>query len=713
MRYALFFFTLFLITACGGGDNKVIVEGDCEADSDCDCPWNGVGTCNDGKCYCTATETVTETVEVEVPTEIERVCEDSSDCTCPPDAQTSCEAGLCHCLVTQTETVTETIEVPVEVEVEVPVEVERVCRAASDCTCTIDSAPSCVDGTCHCYETEVTQTEVVVDCNTNGCSCPDGVCLESGVCECPVEVPVVTDVARVHFINGSLTPFTTVPGTQGLIASEFWMTTAENVYLDGLQVGIYLTGSPAIEITQLIDSATLEINGNSVAISSAVTNVGGTYFELGEIVFGFDPFAIPALTLNHLRVKLDLKDSVPDGTQFHVGLVPCNENGFDNMSATDGDGDFVGAHPVDIACLVLNGPSITVEEVSVPTELQASMVARWEHPILLSGQTEILMARYNVSGTSQERPLDTLTLINDIDGDGVADSTLAVETVWVNCAPPSGTGAYIPHSVSMASGQVSLTGLGCYSDNPARPLEVDIAIDVSHFSQVGEDLSGQQVSLVVTDGMMILPSANQPAIYTVRKSRPSVSGPTLATTRSLTNGLNTLYEPMITAIGDSVSLARISFELVSNFTLSSVCTSYELYRGATLISDAVATANYHPTLGDTGETAFLTVAFGTEEVILEGDTVTYFLRADCFGLANGNYLEAAPFWPTAYLATTSCLMGVDCLFADQSEFEGRWDYDLAWVWSDRSADIHDYQSSADWATGLETTGWPVTTRLEY
>ncbi len=240
------------------------------------------------------------------------------------------------------------------------------CEAVSDCPCPDDYEATCDDNQCLCFKIETTEP-VEVDCHTEGCECAWGVCLDSGVCECSPPVPEGVQKAYFSSTTDSIGDLKTGPGAQDVITLQFQMWTIDLVQLYGLKVNLYLVGyndmnPPLIEITQLISSATLEIDGKPVDMNSVIQDVEGLYNDQGNIAFGFESHWAPAYTLTQFTVKLSLRKDVPPGTGFITALVPCNFHMQEpNVYVADENGMLLGGHSSNAGCYLIQDTIVTVE----------------------------------------------------------------------------------------------------------------------------------------------------------------------------------------------------------------------------------------------------------------------------------------------------------------------------------------------------------------
>ena len=337
------------------------------------------------------------------------------------------------------------------------------------------------------------------------------------------------------------------------------------------------------------------------------------------------------------------------------------------------------------------------------------------HPggIAIAGSTEVLSARYRVWETSQANPITSLTVINDLSGAFDApESTVAVEQVWVSCAPPSGVGNHIFYSGVLVNGEVTISGMDCY-DETGNGLEVQLAFDVSRMAAVGESLSGQQFRLGIREDTLDVSGQEAINTFVVRKSRPypqKASG--LPTT--LVNGENTLYGVEICADpAGSVSFARLQFVTSGNVDITGGgkgCSNYRLYRNASLVQSAEIN-----TFSPFEETVSMAAIMTQEEVIAAGACNTYYLKAECFGFSVVDRLTTRvhPEYAEVPDPNTGCIyddeQGVCLTGGSPLAFFSASVFTYSLIWSDRSADLHEYpmisgdqflsRGSYDWTNG--------------
>jgi hypothetical protein len=173
---------------------------------------------------------------------------------------------------------------------------------------------------------------------------------------------------RVYFtLSSSIQNFEVSPGHVDAPALKVSMATIEDVQHSGFKATIYLSGfadddPPPVDITQVVESAELWVNGSRVAETLQVINIEGPYDDMGQLTFTYDPIQSEAYRLTDFTVRLSLQENIPSGVQFITALVPCNEQGFYNVAIEDMQGEPVYAHPSNGGCTVLNGPWMTVTE---------------------------------------------------------------------------------------------------------------------------------------------------------------------------------------------------------------------------------------------------------------------------------------------------------------------------------------------------------------
>ena len=383
---------------------------------------------------------------------------------------------------------------------------------------------------------------------------------------------------------------------------------------------------------------------------------------------------------------------------------------------------------------------LTIEEVNAP-----------------AGSEGFFVARYTFRARLEEFRIETVTIVNDILGDKLGDqaqATTAIKEVTIKY--PDKDGLLATETQPLGSdGRVRFSNLSFYAYRGEETF-FEIYASLNEISEIGEGLSGEVFRLGLQDtgndsqsyravgdvsGSVVGFGASRLNIsnsdihpFTVRKTIP-VFGVDPGS-QNMTNGMNKLLSFDISASKQgSVALGRLVFE-VNVFDASGGdlnLSDFKLYRGSNYLSDVHiydATGAQDLTLGNGGiladGTAYVIVAFDSEETISAGSTNVYSLRASVFNADSNDSVNtriAQDDEETALSGLTSInqpntgkiYVNGDAtagIFTGPTDFMQSLGTAKNVIWSDKSAKSHLYpgisggavtsdSGSADWTNGYQ------------
>lgn len=581
------------------------------------------------------------------------------------------------------------------------------CETASECACPNGYESSCEDNTCLCLKTETIETGCQVD---EDCECGadpmiyEPVCQETGICYCKEVNKECYLLTRGEFIYRLM---------RELIDLESYVPPTAPTYPDvPSDHEFYAAIEAAVEL-EIIDG----FPDGLFRPDDSLNRAEGTKAVIMAIN-GLESYT-PPTTPTYLDVEVDawFYDYVEAATQLELTKGYVHQDG--TPTGYFGPADVASSCFMDAMMLAAKLPSLFVSIV-VDMISDTNLIA-------IEGFSQHLSAHYRVFGTSANKPLNYLRIINQPDGeDTAAKPTLALEQVWLSCAPPL-SGPYFFFSSQMdSSGVAEFNNLGCY-DETGLGLKIYITYNVEYLFTVGEILSGQVFRLVIDDERFLGTQEDVP-VRTVRKTKlefANVPGSTM-----LVNGERTLFSFQVSAHSNgSAGLARISFEVDKHdndgggeFALN----YFKFYRGSTLIADAMI---YDTNGNDITGSQILAgsrviVSFNSEETIAPATTQAYSFKATAMGVeaddAVTTYLfagdDVGPITGmtsegTPNTARLISSIGTVGLFSSITQFQaGNPIPNVNTIWSDRSADAHVYSladsgSSYDWTNGYGFGLW--------
>ena len=415
-----------------------------------------------------------------------------------------------------------------------------------------------------------------------------------------------------------------------------------------------------------------------------------------------------------------------------AGLMPIVE---DEMTAPITPDPVVPTPPSILPDATAN--SATIEQSNVP-----------------AGASEVLVAKYNFKALLEGFRVEAVTIVNDTTGDKLGDQpegTTAIKKIVLKY--PDKDGKLVTETGSMSSdGKVRFSNLKFFAKRDSDTF-FEVYADLNSVSDVGAGLSGQVFRLGLQDiandsnsfravgdisdsvagmGGNLKVSSTQVKPFIVRKSVPHFS--LNSGSSQMTNGEETLISYNVAANkAGSISLARFVFDLsvTDSGGAGLNLKDFKLYRGSTYLSNVNiydATGNKSLNQGSGGALSdgisYVVVTFSQEETISPGNSETYLLKATVGNSDNGDSVSTRLAQGDEESALTGLTKvgqpntGKVYVNGDPSAgiFVGALDFFQSLgssrdvIWSDQSADLHQYPTisggaissdsgSADWTNG--------------
>lgn len=501
----------------------------------------------------------------------------------------------------------------------------------------------------------------------------------------------------------------------------------------------------------LVSSVTL-YDGNDVVDgprSLTLVDAGGD----GAFTAGADYYKVLFDNLNLKIAKGSTKTFMAKAKLLNT-MSATTYVAIDMVPGTDITAEDVDANTITATGAALNGTTTHNPELTVVTSgsLSASSEGNPDAKNIVAGSTMQLVSKYKFTALREGFNINKLTLMNDAAGVfTTAVATNAVSQVAVKYTDMNGV--MQTKTGSLSNGIATLSGLGMFVPAGSDAF-VEVYANISDKASVGESISGKSFRIGLQDtntvstfeavgssssstfnatqvGSDVVAFNNPGSVnsFVVRKSVPTFAKASGMST-NLIAGENRLFGLTVTADSlGAVSFGRLSFTVTDGIAAASTISGFKFYRGSTLLSGPTASATgafiYQGTtsasLADAGTVADTTadaiVSFIQEETVGAGQSQTYYLDATASSAAaSGDSIqtklaigdEAVPV--AGILATSVCGAGNASLCStgngntgliyDTGANEGLWavanDFvDLtaagrAIVWSDKSADVHNY-----------------------
>jgi hypothetical protein len=431
--------------------------------------------------------------------------------------------------------------------------------------------------------------------------------------------------------------------------------------------------------------------------------------------------------------KVKLLNTMSADTYVAVDLVPGE------IAAEDMDANTITATGAALNGTTTKNPLLTVVTSG---SLSASSEGNPDAKNIVAGSTMQLVSKYRFTALREGFNINKLTLMNDAAGVfTTAVPTNAVSQVAVKYTDMNGV--MQTKTGSLSNGVATLSGLGMYVSAGADAF-VEIYANISDKGNVGESISGKDFRIGLQDtntvstfeavgssssstfnatqvGADLVPFNNPGSVNTfvVRKSVPTFAKASGLST-SLIAGENRLFGLTVTADSlGAVSFGRLSLT-VSNGAAAGVLGNVKFYRGSTLLSGPTASATgafvYNGTssasLADAGTiaagaTADVIVSFIQEETVGAGQSQTYYLDGSMTAAAANDSVqtklaigdEAVPVTGVLVAgnngnANTGRIYSVTAntglITAAANDFVDLTSAGRAIIWSDKSADVHNY-----------------------
>jgi hypothetical protein len=343
--------------------------------------------------------------------------------------------------------------------------------------------------------------------------------------------------------------------------------------------------------------------------------------------------------------------------------------------------------------------------------------------IVPAGTEGKFVGKYRFYGRYEDFNINTLTIVNDVTGDKMGDQvedTFAVKKIYIRY--PNIDEQMVVKESSMSAGKASFAGLDFYVPKRGESF-LEVYADISPMSAVGDQLSGETIrlglqntanSLSTFESVGLITSDtssynntlltkeqlydNEPATFVIRKSKPVFALVEIPEILALGSDRELIRFTVTADDNGSVGFGRLVFEVNLDSDLELNEFSF-LKNGSQFETDEIGIYGNSINLMASGGTPIsgnhkVIVSFDQEEIVGAGNAVTYSLRAKINGDADGAYVSTRlsdddqinPLTPmTDYL--------VGGIFANTDDFLKSADNNKNIIWSDRSADFHEYSVS--------------------
>lgn len=371
--------------------------------------------------------------------------------------------------------------------------------------------------------------------------------------------------------------------------------------------------------------------------------------------------------------------------------------------------------------------------------------------IVITGSSQVHVARYRFHAQNEAYNIRKLTVINDATGafDTPVD-TGAITNVTIRYTDYTGRQRVVGNG-SLSGGTVTITPspLGIEITRNGD-VYVDILADVITRSGYGEDISGKTFRLgildtfngasptlfeaigidsqVVMTNNVTIQNGSAVNSYVVRTTKPTFAK--LNSSQILASGENTLYAFTVSAnAGGAVSFGRLVFDVTVNglTDLLDDVGRFRLFRGATELTSeirvsvagprnsnnyaqlvyagtsamdaplsAINSADGLTSSGVANGTYKIIIAFAQEETISAGTLQNYYLRADVIGSSRVTDTITTRFSPgdeatgVSGLTVNNGNSNTGRIYELVSDFQALISSARNIIWSDKSADSHSY-----------------------
>ncbi|MBI5422402.1 hypothetical protein HZA44_04685 [Candidatus Peregrinibacteria bacterium] len=524
---------------------------------------------------------------------------------------------------------------------------------------------------------------------------------------------------------------------------------AGEITIKKMTVRVYGNTLPAAWVSALGDTAANTLvssvtlyDGNDVVDgprSLTLVDAGGD----GAFTAGADYYKVLFDNLNlkiakgstkTFMAKAKLLNTMSATTYVAVDMVPGTD-----ITAEDVDANTITATGAALSGTTTHNPELTVVTSG---SLSASSEGNPDAKNIVAGSTMQLVSKYRFTALREGFNINKLTLMNDATGVfTTAVATNAVSQVAVKYTDMNGV--MQTKTGSLSNGIATLSGLGMFVPAGSDAF-VEIYANISDKSSVGESISGKDFRIGLQDtntvstfeavgssssstfnatqvGTDLVPFNNPNSVNTfvVRKSVPTFAKASGLST-SLIAGENRLFGLTVTADSlGAVSFGRLSFT-VSNGTAAGAAGSFKFYRGSTLLSGPTASATGAFVYNGAGSTdlanagtiaaaatADAVVSFIQEETVGAGQSQTYYLDATLSAAAANDSVqtklaigdEAVPVTGVLVAGNNgnantgriySATANTGLITAAANDFVDLTVAGRAIIWSDKSADVHNY-----------------------
>lgn len=422
------------------------------------------------------------------------------------------------------------------------------------------------------------------------------------------------------------------------------------------------------EAKKYVSSVSLYDGDTLVAGPVSLELVGGTVFTANtagvynKALFENFNLVVPKGQTKDLTAKLNLLNNTGSSTVFlALDIDPASD-----ITAEDEDANTVTASTGNLNLLPAPNPMITMIGSG---SLSADVTGSYSPEVYVGGTDNLLVAQYKFTAEKESYTVNTLTVLNDTDGNRTtAEETNVIENVVLVYTNINGTEQ--TRSGSLTAGKsVKFSDLGFYvpqEGGATLKIYADTkAIDTQFFS-----LSGKKFLLALKEGNLgstefeaIGVSSSEATYFTaaaditgaanlarhiLRRSKPVFTHLPPASSPGVLSSTSNLYQFSVTANGGDVTLGRLVFDItqswagagaVSSFKFQSSDTSLATVsdvNGVNIYSDAGVDLKTTTALG-AGVKAIVT--FDQQQVIANGNTNYYVLKANISGSVKDDSIE--------------------------------------------------------------------------
>ena len=442
---------------------------------------------------------------------------------------------------------------------------------------------------------------------------------------------------------------------------------------------------------KLVSSVTL-YDGNDVVagpVSLTLVDTGAVGYvattgDYYKALFDNLSLSVPKGSTKNLVVKVKLLNTMTKAYYVAVDMNPsqdivAEDSDANTINATGGAVSGGAAPNTNCINNTPGGPAArAIQTVVVAGTLAANSQSNPDKKIVVAGATQQLAAKYQFSAQREAFTINKLTIVDQgavgAGTFGLATAVPGTAVSQITVKYPDINGVTQTKTGTLSNGVATLSDLGFYVNTGSTGATIEIYADVSNRDQAGGDkVSGQGFRLGIASvpntistfeavgvassttindtgaGLDVVTWSNETAVnpFIVRTTVPTftkVSG--LST--SLANIESRLYGFTVAAdSAGSVQFGRFNFKVDENIAAVGNLSHFKFWRGSTLLSGAVGTANANiydtAVLGTdvadpagvkaTDTSTNIVVSFNQQETIGAAQSATYYLDATVSGVA--------------------------------------------------------------------------------